>query len=84
MPGARSTKGTNFFACCAKTDGLMLLGTSGSTQFPFLLDDRRVKYNYADWEVILATPVGGIVYVNPSLGVKEATRAGMKKLQRRS
>ena len=82
MPGASSTKGTNFFARRAKTDGLMLLGTSGSTQFPFLLDDRRVKYDYADWEVILATPVGGIVYVNPSLGVKEATRAGMKQLQK--
>lgn len=82
MPGASSTKGTNFFARRAGTDGLMLLGTSGSTQFPFLLDDRRVKYDYADWDVILATPVGGIVYVNPSLGVKEATREGMKQLQK--
>lgn len=82
MPGASSTKGTNYFARRATTDGLMILGTSGSTQFPFLLDDRRVKYDYADWEVILATPVGGIVYVNPSLGVARADREGMKKLQK--
>ena len=82
MPGASSTKGSNFFARRAGTDGLMWLGTSGSTQFPFLLDDRRVKYDYADWEVILATPVGGIVYVNPELGVTAATREGMKKLQK--
>lgn len=84
MPGASSTKGTNFFARRATTDGLMVLGTSGSTQFPFLLGDRRVQYDYADWEVVLATPVGGIVYINPSLGVGEASREGMKRLQRAS
>ena len=82
MPGASSTKGTNFFARRATTDGLMILGTSGSTQFPFLLGDRRVRYDYADWDVVLATPVGGIVYVSPSLGVKAATKEGMKKLQK--
>jgi tripartite-type tricarboxylate transporter receptor subunit TctC len=82
MPGASSTKGTNFFARRAATDGLMALGTSGSTQFPYLLDDRRVQYDYKEWEVILATPVGGIVYVNPSLGVTKADKDGMKKLQK--
>lgn len=81
MPGASSTKGTNFFARRATTDGLMILGTSGSTQFPFLLGDRRVQYDYADWDVVLATPVGGIVYINPSLGVRQASREGMKRLQ---
>lgn len=80
IPGASSTKGTNFFARRGSKDGLTILGTSGSTQFPFLLGDRRVKYDYADWEVILATPVGGVVYVNSSLGVKSA--ADMKKLQK--
>jgi len=80
MPGASSTKGTNYFARRGTKDGLSILGTSGSTQFPFLLDDKRVQYDYADWEVILATPVGGIVYVNSSLGVKSA--ADLKKLQK--
>ncbi|MDA0652121.1 MAG: tricarboxylate transporter [Proteobacteria bacterium] len=80
MPGASSTKGTNYFARRGTTDGLSILGTSGSTQFPFLLGDRRVKYDYADWEVILATPVGGVVYVNKSLGVNST--ADMKKLQK--
>lgn len=79
MPGASSTKGTNFFARRATKDGLMILGTSGSTQFPFLLGDRRVKYDYADWEVVLATPVGGVVYLSDSLGVKSA--AEMNKLK---
>jgi tripartite-type tricarboxylate transporter receptor subunit TctC len=80
IPGASSTKGTNYFARRGTKDGLTILGTSGSTQFPFLLGDRRVKYNYADWEVILATPVGGVVYVNSKLGVKSAS--DMKKLQK--
>ena len=47
---------------------------------PANLGDRRVKYEYNDWEVILATPVGGIMYVNSNLGVKSA--ADMKKLQK--
>ncbi|MCH8917642.1 MAG: tricarboxylate transporter [Proteobacteria bacterium] len=80
MPGASSTKGANFFVRRGTKDGLTIFGSSGSTQFPFLLGDRRVKYDYADWEVILATPVGGVVYVNSKLGVKSA--ADMKKLQK--
>jgi len=80
MPGASSTKGTNYFARRGTKDGLSAIGTSGSTQFPYLLGDRRVQYDYKDWEVVLATPVGGIVYVSAKLGVKSA--ADMKKLQK--
>ena len=70
MPGAGSTKGANFFQTRAKADGLTIFGTSGSTQFPYLLGDRRVRYEYKDWNVVLATPTGGVFYVNKSLGVK--------------
>lgn len=70
--GGGSTTGTNQFAQRAKPDGLTILGTSGSTQFPFLLGDKRVQYDYADWHVVLASPTGGVVYVSPSLGVKGA------------
>ncbi|MDX1483318.1 MAG: tricarboxylate transporter [Alphaproteobacteria bacterium] len=79
MPGASSTKGTNYFARRGTKDGLTIFGSSGSTQFPFLLGDRRVRYDYADWEVILATPVGGVVYVNSNLGVKSAADANKLK-----
>ncbi len=72
VPGAGSTKGANQFAQRAKPNGLTILGTSGSTQFPYLLDDKRVKYEYKDWNVVLATPTGGVAYVNPGLGVKSA------------
>lgn len=72
VPGAGSTKGANLFQRRAKPNGLTILGTSGSTQFPYLLGDKRVKYEYKDWNVVLATPTGGVVYASPKLGVKDA------------
>ena len=69
VPGGGSTTGTNQFAQRAKPDGLTILGTSGSTQFPFLLEDKRVRYDYADWTAVLGTPTGGVVYASPSTGV---------------
>ncbi len=72
MPGAGSTKGANYFQSRVKPDGLTIFGTSGSTQFPYLLGDRRVRYEYKDWPIVLATPTGGVVYVNKDLGVKSA------------
>jgi len=73
IPGGGSIKGANLFAKRAKPNGLVILGTSGSTQFPFLLDDPRVKYDYADWKVIWAYGTGGVVYVSPKLGIKDAS-----------
>lgn len=70
MPGAGSTKGANWFASRAKPDGLTIFGSSGSTQFPFLLGDPRVKYNYADWNVVLATATGGVAYLPADLAKK--------------
>ncbi len=72
VPGGGSTQGANFFAQRAKPNGLTILGTSGSTQFPYLLDDKRVKYEYKDWKVVLGSPTGGVVYVSPKLGVTDA------------
>ena len=72
VPGGGSTKGANLFASRARANGLELFGTSGSTQFPFLLGDRRVKYDYAKWRPVLAYATGGVVYISPSLGVKTA------------
>ena len=73
MPGAGSTKGANWFASRAKPDGLTVLGTSGSTQFPFLLGDKRVKFDYADWNVVLATATGGVAYLPTDLGARWAS-----------
>ncbi len=75
VPGGGSTTGANQFAARARPDGLTLLGTSGSTQFPYLLGDPRVRYEYQDWRIVMATPTGGVVYVAPSLGVGSAAQA---------
>ena len=81
-PGGGSTKGTNLFAARAKPDGLTILGTSGSTQFPYLLGDPRVRYEYADWKIVMAAPTGGVAYTSPSTGVSSpddiAKLAGQK------
>lgn len=70
VPGGGSITGANQYAANAKPDGLSLLGTSGSTQFPYLLGDSRVRYDYKDWEVVMASPTGGVAYISSRFGVK--------------
>lgn len=70
MPGAGSTKGANWFQTQAKADGLTIFGSSGSTQFPYLLGDPRVRYEYKDWNVVLASGTGGVAYLPPDLAEK--------------
>ncbi|WP_417669479.1 tricarboxylate transporter [Roseibium sp.] len=69
-PGAGSTKGANWFQRQDTADGTLIFGSSGSTQFPYLLDDPRVNYEYNDWKVVLASGVGGVAYLPPELGEK--------------
>lgn len=78
-PGGGSTKGTNLFAARAKPDGLTILGTSGSTQFPYLLGDPRVRYEYKDWRIAMAAPTGGVAYTTPSLGLSKPEDIAMLK-----
>ena len=82
VPGGGSIKGTNLYAERAKPDGLMILGTSGSTQMPFLLEDPRVKYDYADFRPLMTYPTGGVVYVSPNLGISHVREIG--KMRERS
>lgn len=76
VPGGGSITGTNEFAARARPTGLQLLGTSGSTQFPYLLGDTRVRYNYDDFEPVLVSPTGGVVYIPASLGIADASELG--------
>ncbi|MDZ4096767.1 MAG: tricarboxylate transporter [Paracoccaceae bacterium] len=69
-PGGGSTTGANWFQEQTTNDGTLLFGTSGSTQFPYLLDDPLVRYEYNDWKVVLASGTGGVVYVPADLGAK--------------
>lgn len=81
-PGGGSTRGTNLFTQRARPDGLTILGTSGSTQFPYLLGDPRVRYEYQDWEVVMVSPTGGVVYTTPDTGVTSLDEIAKLKGQR--
>lgn len=72
IPGGGSTKGANQFDRSAKSNGLEIIGTSGSTQFPYLLGDPRVNYEYKNWTPVLASPTGGVFYISPDLGITSA------------
>ncbi len=74
IAGGASTKAANIFATEAHTDGLSLLGTSASTQFAYLLGDPRVRYDYAKWSVLMVSQTGGVVYISPQLGIKDASQ----------
>jgi tripartite-type tricarboxylate transporter receptor subunit TctC len=82
VPGGGSITGTNQFASNAKPDGLSVLGTSGSTQFPYLLGDPRVRYEYKDWQMVMAAPTGGVAYISSKFGVKSAKDLGKLKGQK--
>ncbi len=69
-PGAGSTEGANWFQEQKTADGTLLFGTSGSTQFPYLLGDPRVRYEYKDWKVVLGSGTGGVVFLPPDLGAR--------------
>ncbi len=68
MPGAGSTKGANWFQREEHEDGTLLFGTSGSTQFPYLLGDPRVRYEYGDWHAVMASGTGGVAYLSAEAG----------------
>lgn len=76
VPGGGSITGTNEFAARARPDGLTLVGTSGSTQFPYLLDDPRVRYDYADMIPVIVSPTGGVVYLPSQFGVEDPSQLG--------
>lgn len=65
MPGAGSTKGANWFQKQRHKDGTVMFGSSGSTQFPYLLGDPRVRYEYKDWIPVMASGTGGVAYLTP-------------------
>ena len=73
VPGGNSIAGSNRFAARARPDGLSILGTSASTQFPFLMDDPLVDYDYQDWRLLIAYGTGGVAYVSSALGISDSS-----------
>jgi len=81
VPGGGSITGTNEFFLRARNDGSTFIGTSGSTQFPFLLGDARVRYDFAQMPPVLVSPTGGVVYLPTRHGVRDASELGKLKDQ---
>ena len=73
MPGGGSITGGNFFEQRVKNDDpFTVFGSSGSTSFPYLLGNSKVKYDFAKYKIVFASPTGGAAYIKPGLGVKSA------------
>ncbi|MBZ4658848.1 MAG: tricarboxylate transporter [Desulfacinum sp.] len=72
MPGGGSIVGANYFHERARPNGLTIFGSSGSTTFPYLLGNSKVKYDFSQYHIVLASSTGGVAYINPDLGVKSA------------
>ncbi len=69
IPGGGSITGSNEWAQRARPDGSSLFGPSASTHMPFLLGDRRVRYDYANWTPVIVSPTGGVVWVSARTGI---------------
>jgi tripartite-type tricarboxylate transporter receptor subunit TctC len=69
MPGGGSITGANDWAQRGRPDGSSIFGPSASTHLPFLLGDRRVRYDYAKWTPLVVSPTGGVLYVSSRTGI---------------
>lgn len=79
VPGGGSVIGTNQFQERAKPDGLTALATSSSTQYVYLLGDKRVKFDYSKWIPVVGSPTGGVIYASSDLGIKGASEIAQLK-----
>ena len=72
MPGGGSIIGGNYFHTRGRPNGRTIFGSSGSTSFPYLLGNSKVKYDFSQYQIVLASSTGGVAYINPDLGVQSA------------
>ena len=66
IPGGESITGSNWFAANARPDGLMLLGSSATTVFHWLLERPQVRYDFNRLVPVVVTATGGVIYAAPS------------------
>jgi hypothetical protein len=76
IPGGGSITGANDFAQRARPDGSSFFGPSASTHLPYLLGDRRVRYDYTKWTPLIVSPTGGVVYVSSRTGITRGEQIG--------
>ena len=72
MPGGGSVLGANWFQANARPDGLMMLCTTSSTSFPFMLGQQGVQYDLLSMRAALTQAFGPVVYASPATGVRRS------------
>ena len=70
IPGARGIPGANQFQARAKPDGTEVIASSASTVANFVFQKSKVEYKLDQWEPVLLSPQGAVVYASTALGVK--------------
>lgn len=70
IPGGGSILGANWFQANARGDGLMMLCTTSSTSFPFMLGQQGVQYDLSSMRAALTQAFGPVVYASPATGVQ--------------
>lgn len=76
IPGASSVAGANVFALRRRPDGRTALVSSQSTFLGYMLGEPMVRYDFADFAPILASPGGGVVFARPDVGARTAADLG--------
>jgi tripartite-type tricarboxylate transporter receptor subunit TctC len=72
VPGGGSVVGANYFQSHAKDDGTTIAIASTSTTLTYALrpDDPDIQFQADKWKAFVASPVGRVMYINSSTGVK--------------
>jgi hypothetical protein len=69
IPGARGIPGANQFQARAKPDGTDLIAASASNVATYVLERSKVEYKLGEWEPVLLSPQGAVVYASTALGI---------------
>jgi tripartite-type tricarboxylate transporter receptor subunit TctC len=72
VPGGGSVVGANYFQAHAKADGTTFAVASTSTTLTYALrpGDSEIQFKADKWNAFIASPVGRVMYINASTGVK--------------
>ena len=66
MPGGEGMAGSNWYAANARPDGRLLLGSSATSVFHWLLGRPQVRYDFHQMVPVVVTATGGAIYASPT------------------
>lgn len=69
--GAGGMAGHNAFAQLENADGTRAIMSAASSMVPYLIGVPQAKFDFRDWQPVMAFPSGNIVAVSPETGIEE-------------